>query len=525
MTGLIQTWSKFLMGDPTEKARQTRSNAPYIARDIGYGDSWENYWSSKSSEEIQRLLVRISWIYSAITLISRITASTDFLVKEIKTNEKEIDIPNHEFERLLLSPNPFMTKTFLLQYVVMWLEISRTGAFIYLAPDSTGKITELWPINPNQITIEKSPDQFVKYFVYKPKNSSNKVYKINPNYVAWFRFPDPWDYWGSLPPLWAALLPGEIELGIQSSQKQFYTESRGVPLSIVTLDPELSGPDFETAKADIRSDWEDGTTIAIARAGTIKVESLGFSQKDLEIIGNQELTRDKIDAIFFGYPIRSDSAFDGDGIKEGNRLLKEETIYPLTNLLSEEITKSILNKHFGDDLVGKFKDVRTADRALTIQENSVNSRWKTIDEMRFQEGMPPLDTEQFPDMGSLLVPLANNPSFIQAVYGLTANVDGGNIESPDGVGNLNESQAPEQMTNQLATGDITRTAILTELKRWRTVSKRAFNDTGFALSRPFDTNIIPRDVYLKVVQELQHVATEDGVDSVFKTIREEFDVA
>ena len=131
---------------------------------------------------------------------------------------------------------------------------------------------------------------------------------------------------------------------------------------------------------------EDGSTIAIARAGTISVESLGFNQKDLEIIGNQELTRDKIDSIFFGYPLRSESAFDGDGIKEGNRLLKEETIYPLNVLIEEELTKSTIKPYWGENLIGRFADVRTADRALTIQENNVNSRWKTVDENALPRG-------------------------------------------------------------------------------------------------------------------------------------------
>jgi hypothetical protein len=180
-----------------------------------------------------------------------------------------------------------------------------------------------------------------------------------------------------------------------------------------------------------------------------------------------------------------------------------------------------LNYFYGKDLVGKFKDVRTADRALTIQENSVNSRWKTMDEMRFAEGLPPLDNSDFPGMGAIPVYLANNPSFVSTFYQL-GGVDGGNIEAMDGVGNLNESQAPEQMVNQLATDDVVRTAVLTELKRWRKVAKGSLRDTGYALSKSFETTIIPEYIYSDVERNLQTALSEDDVDTAFKMIKEGF---
>ena len=126
----------------------------------------------------------------------------------------------------------------------------------------------------------------------------------------------------------------------------------------------------------------------------------------------------------------------------------------------------------------------------------------------------------FPGIGNLPVQLANNPSFISTAYGMGGGVDGGNIEKPDDVGNLNESQAPEQMANQLATNEITRTAILAELKRWRKVAKRSLRDSGSPLAKTFATNIIPQDMYVNIIKDL----TTHDIDDVFEEYRNQVDV-
>jgi phage portal protein BeeE len=524
MTNLIQRWSTVLRPPQVfEKARRPNSMPPYIARDVASTNqfTWENFWEEKSEEEKQRIALSVSWIYSAIDLIASECAATAFRVLEVKPNEKAVDVPNHPFETRLKEPNEFMTKTFLLRYTIYWLEMSRLGAFWYLAPArGTGELAEIWPINPNQMTVVPSTTQFVDYFIYKPKNNSDRGYKIDPKYIAWFRYPDPFDYWKSLPPLHAALLPAEIELGIQNSQNKFYSESRGIPLSLVSLDPDLSEPDFISARADIKEDWSNGATIAIARAGDIDVKSLGFTQRDLEILGNQNITRDKIDSIFFGYPIRSDSAFDGDGIKEADRLVKEKKIFPLLTGLAEEITKNVIHRFYDDGLIGEFADVRTADRALNIQEDSLNSRWKTIDEMRAKDGLPPLENSEFPEMGSLLVWLATNPSFIATKYGLNNRVDGGNIETPPDVGNLNESLAPEALTNNLVNSQAEKLAVITELKQWKTVAKRAVRDNE---ERPFTCVVIPDILRDRIDGELKTIKTQTAVDDLFNKIRDEIE--
>lgn len=526
----IQRWNTAL-GNTAEKARKPNQIAPHISRDVisTTNMSWDQYWKTKDDVEKQRIMLRISWIYSAVDLIARQSASTPLKVKRTKKGEKKVDIDNHPFEVLMKSPNPFMTKTFLLRYLIYGLEMSRNGAFWYLAPDRTTKqLAEIWPINPTQITVVPSPTQFVDYYLYTPLNTSERAYKIDPKYIAWFRYPDPFDYWGSLPPFLAAMLPAEIEMGIQGQQAKFYSESRGVPLSLVSLDPDLSDSDFETARTDIKEDWSSGATIAIARAGDIDVKSLGFTQKDLEIIGNQELTRDKLDSIFFGYPIRSDSAFDGDGIKEADRLVNEKTIFPLLTLISEQITKDIIIPFYDAEFIAEFDDVRTADRSLNIQENQLASRWQTMNEMRAKGGEAPMVVPRLDGIGDLPVWLATNPSFVSTYYQLMPSapqgsgngIDGGNIEAFPEAGNLTDSAAPEATINRLASSAAEKMAIQSDLKRWKTVAKRAQKNGD---KRPFVSGVIPNTLVDRIELELIKARTPEAIDTLFGKVRDEIE--
>ena len=58
--------------------------------------------------------------------------------------------------------------------------------------------------------------------------------------------------------------------------------------------------------------------------------------------------------------------------------------------------------------------------------------------------------------------------------------------------------------------------IKAELKRYRTVAKRNLVRHGNPLHRQFDTDIIPKEVFLTITKGLETVATEDQLLELFK---------
>ncbi len=510
---------------------------------------WSEDWLVRYENElIQKMALTISWIYSDIDLIARQCSAVGLYGERHTTNNKVEKLNECPVVDLINNPNPFMTKTYLLRTIIYWLQISNRGAFLYLAPEigNSQNILEIWPINPNQMRVVRTKDKFVKEYRYYPKRGSGGGYghgyhRINPKYVVWLRYPDPFFTHGSLPPLQAAMRSAEISLGIIESQRKLFVESKGLPLTLVSVDPNINNPDFMTVKRDIRDDWESGnTTIAVTRAGDISIDSLGFTQKDLETLQAQELSRDEIDSVFFGYPIRNSSAFDGDGIKEGNRLLVDQTIYPLLVLIQEHFTQEIQKRFFDPTIKIKFDDVRLYDKALQIQEKQVQSRYMTVNEMRELDGLAPLEIDGVENIGNYLTSLANHPQFVTVNWGLnmakesddTASGDtaignnGG--ESDDGinaghvpnlpeVGNISGSLAPEATANRLAISDSgLKMALNLELKQRKKVAQKALKSGE---PRPFSYEIIPTEIQDQIELALEHCKSAQEIDTLFDNIR------
>lgn len=467
----------------------------------------------------------VGWVFSDIEILAKKVISSPLKVKRIE-GEKSVDISNHPFEKLWASPNEFMTRSFLLQYIIFQLTVSKNGAFLYCAPNRNNpdEIVELWPIDSARVEVVHSKSTFVKHYLYTPR-TGGPTYRINRDNVVWFRYPNIFDYWASMPPLYAALDPISIELGINSSQKKFYTKSRGVPLSVVSAHPDVGSADYEKFKADIKRQWEnDGSSIAIARGGTIDVKTLGFSQRDLEILGNQSLTRDKIDSAIMGIPFRNPDFQSGEGLKQSEKFINSNVVHPLHVMLAEQITLQILIKYWGEGLRMEFDDIRTTDRALTMQEDNIQSRWTTIDEMRQKQGLPPLPD---PEIGGLITPLATNPSFISELKGMSS--DPSHIEKDPDVGNVPGARDSVATVNQLARGDekapmqdikmqdIRNDLIRSDLKKWRTVAKRTMKKVGDPLARNFESRVVPINDAIEIRGALSSAYTEQQVSDIFET--------
>lgn len=509
-----------LLNRPYIKARLAPQPSPRFIGLEAEGFSIDEFFASMDDVQKEKIALSVSWIYSAINLLANKIVSSELHVMDAKDSR----IKDHEFKLLLRKPTEFFGLSYLLRYLVFTLSLSDKGAIWYLAPRRGSKddIAEIWPIIMSRVTIIKSRNGYIDGFQYKP-SGSEKVYRIDPSSCIWFRYADPHDWWKSYPPLRAMIDALAIELGISASQNKFYTEGRGVPLSVVSVNPDMSATDFTQFRADLKNDWDEaGTTLAIARGGTLDVKSIGLTQRDMEVITSQEFTRDKLDAAILGIPLRGQDMGRGDGLKQADKFINDNTAHPLHVMIAEEITLQALDRHWDDGSTARFDDIRATDRALTIQENTIRSRWMTINEMRATEGLTELEDDI---LGELLVPLANNPAYISQLQGLGNNKPGGgggvnpaHIEGLPGVGNLGESQHFEAAANQAAGGSISemrRIAINAELKRFRTVAKRNFKASGNAMSRIFGTNVIPDDMFTDICADLEEAATLEDIDEVF----------
>lgn len=512
----------------------TKFNTPrkaprYIAAEIGSAPAGVSHdvWRSWDEEKKQLMATRISWIYSNVIRIANEVSAAGFNVFKSGTNEKDID---HPFEKIMQYPNEFFDGATLLRYTIWGLSMDEWGAYWFLAPDSkTGQIREIWPIPLGRLTPVKDRNKFISHYLYKSKNSSEKPIKINPRYICRFIYAHPTDLWKSLTPLSASTLAMSVYDGLATAQRDLFQEGRGVPLSIISLDPNLSDPDFASARERLRQDWEEERKVAIVRAGSMDIQTVGLTNQQLRIIESLEQNRDEIDAIFMGGISWRSSGASGEERDSINKEIKENVIFPLHRMLAAQIQLHIINPFYGEQYLGKFDDVRAQDRSIQIQERTIYWRAETFDEARRELGLPEYDDERFPDFGELPLQLAINPAFILKLYGL-GDVRDPNADDPD-VGNIAEAQDPGQMANQIAgsesepastdvkmIADAAVDGLYTELKRYRKVLLRTWrkHETTEALvNRQFDTHIIPENIMFDIAIKLDDVSSEDDILKVF----------
>lgn len=507
----------------------------YIGTEVSgtHGLSDTNLFARMDLPLQQRVAMTTSWVYSNIIRIGNEVTSADFHVRRKGTFHKDLD---HPFEDIMQYPNPFFDGTTLLKYTIWSLSLDPNGAYWFLAPNkkNPGELAEIWPIPAGRMTPVKHKTKYISHYVYTSSNGTTTP--IRTENVVRFMYPHPFDLWRSLTPLEASQLVMDVYEGITTAQRDLYSQSRGMPLSILSLDTNISDPDFSSAREVIRDDWEEQRRVAIVRAGTLDIESVGFSNTDLQVIESQQFTRDEIDAIYMGgISWRKDTA-TGDR-EEVNKEIKEVVIHPLHKMIAAQIQLYIINPWYGSDLVGEFDDVRAQDRSLSLQENTIYFRSMTVDETRSKLGLEPIKTE-LDDYGKLPYGLANNPAFISTYYELGPTPVRDSGEKPPEIGNVEDSQDQEALVENLSETDTPTPAedktktfelpdglqkaaeegIKEELKRYKKVmlrSWRAKANPVDLMTKVFDSDILPYETREEIQHKMAFVESEEDIKEVF----------
>ena len=521
---------------------------------LSESSDWYNQAIQGSTfEERSRIALTISWIYADIKLIANEFSAAPLQVKRLDEKRREI-IVEHPFTKVLAHPNSEMDLPFLLQYLAYWIEL-RGKAYWFLAPEENNPnvIKEIWPIRADRIWPIIGKTKFVEKYVYR-LNSGTTI-KIDPRYVVFFRTPNPFDLWDGLSPL-SAWLPVQTEQGEAQWQKDTYTTGRGIPHSVIALDKNLSEVDFIVAAARIREDFEHERKIAITRSSDLDVKQVGITPKDLELIKSREFTRDEIDTIFLGVPIRDHSS--DVWLEAADKVVREKTIWPLHVLIAGQLSVQVLQSFYGDEEYCEFDDIRPQDRALNVQEANIYWRVHTVDEAREKLGMPKFrndlrfkgefaDTE-FKEYGSLPVPLAIDPSFVTLLYDI-GRISPEEINLPGGADNLDrllnrvnqvganrqleankptpqpgvtEGESPVHINNRIATqGTAAQAARKTDLKRWRKVAIKAMEDGRNPSERPFVTDVFDESTTLQINGLLEECETTGDIKDLFSRMLNE----
>lgn len=340
-----------------------------------------------------------SWTYANITAVSEAVADIEFELYKVKKNGDVDEIDEHPILEILHRPNPYMTKR---EFITLGQTYKLLTGENPIRIKKTGSaITELWPLNPLNFTpiIGKTPDGFeliVKYEYLDTFNGQQKRITLNPDEVIFIKNMNPKNPWRGY---------GVVEAAQNSIDTIHYSErynlnffkNSAVPFTVLYTDQKLSQQVIERLKNSWNSNYRgvnNAFKTAILEAG-LKVEKLQQTSKDMDFIEQQRFLRDKLMAMFKTTKIAL-------GITEDvNRANAEASEYVFAkNCVRPKMAQYVdsFNEFLlpllddSGDLFLDFEDPVPKDRVAKIGEyTAAVDKWMTKNEIRDEEGLPPLE--------------------------------------------------------------------------------------------------------------------------------------
>ena len=343
------------------------------------------------------LAMKVSWVFSNVDAISKLGAVSKFQVWDVSTDGQDVLTTEHPLHKLLRRPNKFMGSAFLRRYTIMWL-LLKGEAYWMILKNRAGEPAELWPIPSDRIEPIADRNQYIKHYKYKTIDEAGreKFLKIPAERIIYFREPHPFKYHRGMGKIEAARIAVKTDLASQGWNLDSF-DNEATVRTLISLPAEIGNIVYERIKAELLDELiNKRKRYIIARAGTVDVNQMGLSAKDMEYLNGREFTRKEIDRIF-GLPpgFWSDSATEAN-IKVAKEVVTEITIWPILEMMADQLNTQLLEVHYKEDAVAldvKADDIRPKNIALELQKEERAFETMTVNEVRKAKNLPEYENE------------------------------------------------------------------------------------------------------------------------------------
>ena len=431
------------------------------------------------------------WVYFCVTRIMEAAAAVPYQVYSI-AGEEETSITAHPFEQRLAAPNASMSGYELMEATFGSLELTG-NAYWYLTlpsgadgkPVAGSEPLEIWWLRSDRMQPVPDPDEWLRGYVYTVDGQATPLHKEE---VVHFKRWHPVEDYIGLSPLQALRYTIEQDSAAQEWNARFFREN-AVPSAIVSIEDAISDADYEAVVKQWQGKYGgvgNAHKMAFVRGSAVDVKTLGLPQKDMQFLELLNLTQRQIFNIY-GIPMGkwSENATEANA-KVAERTFTNDTLWPKLTRVGSLISSGPLAR-YGDNLRGRFEDVRIPDKDIELRELELILRG-TVDPMT---GMPtPVMTVdeirqeywQLPPLTGVLAEVTERPM-------PRAEVEG---------------TPPEETEEAKA-----------DLRRWRDVAMKEFKAERNPAEREFVSNVIPSWLRAGVEAQLAAAATLEEVKAAF----------
>lgn len=344
------------------------------------------FWRKKNLTVANSFLRSIS--YSSVALPEDAVVKMEYVYDCVRTRAQKVaslpwgiwvkDKRVEKLEALFKNPNPYQTSTQFLESIVAWLDL-RGVAFVYV-----GDYPNLYILDSDLVSYKINNDGSM-IFNYAGKTFTGEQVKPIRNFAPYSRFLP-------LSTLESAFGSVKIIEDYEKAIERLMEKGAYIP-AVLTSDQKFT---LEQIK-QVQEAWRESYA-GISNAGAIpvlggglKVEKIGLTPADLDILSREQITKDRIYTAF-GVPKKDFQNLNRATAEVQQEFFIRTTIMPFADNIAEQITKFILeNKaEFKFDYTQLPEMQGDLLTKAQIEEIHVRNGIRTINEVRKQYGLSPV---------------------------------------------------------------------------------------------------------------------------------------
>ncbi len=385
--------------DVSAQTSRKQRQAQYVATIAGgYGDWGATDPDPSLYANQARLMQQLSWVYSAVSLVAKTTASlANFQVMGV-TGEDKKQIVNHEFEQLLRTPNPYQfdSQFEFVEAMTGFLTLSGNCYMFLNALSPKLPPAEMYLLRPDRVMVVPDKTKFIKGYLFEVDGIRIPFDRDEVVHLKNFH---PLNDWYGLSAIEAISLAAESDFKQQVWNRNFFDKQHAKPQGALAYADNINDTDWDRQKNEMKE--EHGGTqrrVLMLRGvgkGGVQWLQMGISQKDMEFLQGRQFNKEEIyQALAPGLLSILDKNTTEANSTAGEKTLREYCIFPILKRVQEKWTAKILPR-YGEGLIGEFEEIRPRDRTLDLSERQAYERVHTIKEIRAKfDGDDPLGDER-----------------------------------------------------------------------------------------------------------------------------------
>lgn len=297
------------------------------------------------------------WVYACVYAISNSIAGVPLrLYKRPRTKgailEEVTDAKSNAILDLLNNPNPYMSGYDLIEGMLAGLELTG-NTYIEKVMSNSGKLIELYPLQPQKIQIIPGKDIPIEGYIYD--TGANKI-PFEEGEIAHIKYYSPISDFYGMSPLVAGELSAQSDIYSGEWNKAFFENSARVD-GVLESDNNLQDTVLKRLKAEwnkIYRGVKKSHQIAILEGG-LKFRPISLSAKDMDFINMKKWTRDEICAVF-GVPpslVGVTESANYSNMESQKKMFWENTLLPKMQKIENALNLNFVTP-FDKNLILKF---------------------------------------------------------------------------------------------------------------------------------------------------------------------------